>query len=761
MQYGHKILFDLCVKKFDELKRKGVSKKHVASAVVRYALKNWISHILEGLEDVEKLEGFVDSYLIDLEVMFASVVVDVNVALINLSSLESHEMSKHMSACARVIVKKLYSLIRKFAFSLQKHPQTFLQNIVNEGEEQLSSKASDLLQTRYKNIFYFQSNNYDRKNDAIEVRCYLSGQIQSISVSPNHDYVVCAYKRGIELFSLATGMSEWKKESFSRHSTNQFFSLGGFVHNVVFHPHENLIFPGRLDTVLTLQGELTTGLFHFDKDSCVFSICCFSMDGSKMVTHYGYLLFVWNVSNGSMERRISCNKLCSLSFTGDGNFLGTSAIHNVFSVYDVMNDYKVNHKRIKGKSQIAIVCTFDHNSWLCSVDRVLRVVSHNRVLSSDFGSLKGKRLPGNDHSSRELQRFLQHPEKSWLSKVRKNVMSDISHFDARRYILVGDKNVLFFSYNSSIINLFSIEGLAQTEQSASNVGKFVFSNMSLNGDFVYFSNPSTKNFTVCKLPSQDKYSRSLTDKLHFLVVRDGVIFYSKGNACIPELWNSDVTECLSSFDQLTDTIDCLSVSDEVIASVCYQTGSKCRIIFLNVLTKEIVKEMNITENTPSGFEMDVHACSINFYVLAKQSNQVSLWKDGKKVDGWENVFLKSVDGAEFSPGGNRLAVLYFHKISVFDVASKRNLAEILIDRGNYDYQPVFKFFDNENLLYSSENNMLYSININHWETTWLDIGDEIRSISVCRGRNIVCVGFDCSTNFELITVFPPRRSHTS
>ena len=366
-----------------------------------------------------------------------------------------------------------------------------------------------------------------------------------------------------ELFSLATGMSEWKKEFFSLHPTNPFFSLSGFVHNVVFHPHENLIFPGRLDTVLTLQGELTTGLFHFDKDSCVFSICCFSMDGSKMVTHYGYLLFVWNVSNGSMERRISCNKLCSLSFTADGNFLGTSAVHNVFSVYDVMNDYKVNHKRIKSKSQIAIVSTFDHSSWLCSVDRVLRVVSHNRVLSSDFGSLKGKRLPGNDHSSRELQRFLQHPEKSWLSKVRKNVMSDISHFDARRYILVGDKNILFFSYNSSIINLFSIEGLAQTEQSASSVDKFVLSNMSLNGDFVYFTNPSTKNFIVCKLPSQDKYSRSLTDKLHFLVVRDGVIFYSKGHACIPELWNSDVIDrgnydYQPVFKSLTYTyLDCL------------------------------------------------------------------------------------------------------------------------------------------------------------------------------------------------------------
>ena len=213
VQYGHKILFDLCVKKLDKLKRKGVSKERVASVVFSYALRYCIPHMLEGLEDEKKLEGFVDSYLIDLEVMFGSIFVDVNVVLINLRSLESHEISKDMSASARELVKKLYSLIKKFAFSLQKYPQTFLQNVVNEGEEQLSSKASDLFRTRYRDIFYFQLDEDNEQNDAVEARCHLSGTIQNIDVSSNHDYVVCGYiDGGIELFSLATVMSEWKEE---------------------------------------------------------------------------------------------------------------------------------------------------------------------------------------------------------------------------------------------------------------------------------------------------------------------------------------------------------------------------------------------------------------------------------------------------------------------------------------------------------------------------------------------------------------------
>ena len=757
VQYGHKILFDLCGKELDVLKRKCVCKKRVSSVVVTYALKYWISHMLEGLEDAEKLEGFVDRYLIDLEVMFASVFLDVNVALMNLRSLEGHEISKDMSASAKELVKKLYSLIQKFASSLQKYPQTFLQNVVNESEEQLSSKASDLLRTRYRDIFYFQLGEHDRQNDAIEARCHLSGTILSIDVSPNHDYVVCGYKDGgIELFSLATGMSEWKKDFVV-----PFDLLYYFTHHVVFHPRENLILPGRLDKVLTLQGKFTAGPFHCDEDSSEFSNCCFTVDGSRMVTNNDNGLFVWNVYNGRMERFILCCELRSLSFAASGNFLATVDIANFFSVYDLTNDYKVNDRRFECIS-IDIVSTFDRNSWLCCVDFVFRLVSHDLVLSSDFGSVETIPLPGNDRSSRELQRFLQHPEESWFSNV-------FARYPRPRYFLVGDKYFLLFSCNVSIMCLFSIEGLAQTEKSAPNVQERMLINISLNGDFVYLSNLSTKNFTLCKLSSQDKYSRPLTNKLNYLVVRDGVIFYSEGHACIPELWNSDVTKCLSSFDQLTGTANCLSVSDEVIACLCDQTASKRRIIFFNVLTKEIVKEMIISENSPS--LMGVYACSTKYHVLTQcfDSSEICLWKDGEKMDGWSDRFYQEstehflfIRGSQFSPDGNKLAICCSdsNEITIFDIASKIIQAQIATDELDRYGRLVLKFFDNENLLYSSLENMLYCINTNSCETVLIDIGYMAEEISVCRKRNIVCVGFYYFENFKLVTVCPPRRSHT-
>ena len=178
--------------------------------------------------------------------------------------------------------------------------------------------------------------------------------------------------------------------------------------------------------------------------------------------------------------------------------------------------------------------------------------------------------------------------------------------------------------------LFSIEGLAQT--GPPNMGSCVVSKISLNGDYLYLSDLLTKNFTLCKLPLQDKYSRPLVNKLDYLVVRDGVIFYSRGRACIPELWNSDVTECLSFFDQLTHTTKCLSVSDEVIACVCKQTATKCRIIFFNVSTKEILE--NVIFRAKFRLNIIVYACSIKYDVHVRVGHGfgTSLSKDGEKMD---------------------------------------------------------------------------------------------------------------------------------
>ena len=759
VQYGHKILFDLCVKKLNDVKEKGVSEENLAFPDVEYALKYCIPHMLKGLQDARKLESFLSDFFTDLEVVFAGVCVNVNLALYNLKSLKSPPISTCVSGNTRTIVEKLYFLIRKFVFSLGQHPQTFLQDVVNEAgepQEPLCLKATKLLETRYGDIFYFQLNNQVGIKRATEMSCILSGIITGIDISPKHDFVVCSYREGgVELFSLTTGMSEWKIQNYT-------VQLRGYLtrnilmlpHCIVFHPRQNLILPGRLDKVLTLQGTFTNGPFDCDLESSAFNNCCFSLDGSKMVTNHFNTLTVWDVVSGTKEKDISCKTLYSFSFTASGNFLGTADSENVFSVYDITNNYEVSSIQLhNSEDAVEIISSFEQNSWLCVVDCSFRCMNHDLILSPDLVSYNDIILPGNLHSSDELQCFLQNPERSWMSKIRRNIYNASlwSKLDAARYFLLSNGSVLVFSCRTYVMRIFNVDSLMHTKEFAPYNFDGLYLDISINGDFVYAC--GTQRFTVWKL--EDKCSRScqLPNRVRFLPVRGGIISYKcifAGPAATPELWNSDITKRLACFDQLAGARKLLPVSDEIIA-VIYP---KERVVFFNVFTNQIVHEMFFIQP-----DFSVLTCSINYYALVKCRGKIFLFKDGLTIDDWTKMFskaaLRDINGAEFSPGGNRLAISCFivDKIFTFDVASITMLPQISIHGKCTD----LKFYDEENLICGSKNQMIYLINVERGEIlTCLDVGDAPDPICVCRKLNIVCVGLKRSKRFEILKIFSPR-----
>ncbi|CAB4036382.1 E3 ubiquitin- ligase DZIP3 [Paramuricea clavata] len=530
------------------------------------------------------------------------------------------------------------------------------------------------------------------------------------------------------------------------------------AHCIVFHPRESLILPGRLDQGLTLKGTFTTGPFQCDEGSSKFTHCCFSSDNSRMVTFYRINLIVWNVLSGTKGKCIPCKTLFSFSFTASGNFLGTIDIENVFNVYDVTNDYTV-FKSIKILSQfpVEIVSTFEENSWFCSFQHIITTINLDLFLQVSLCDVMNVVLPSNFYYSRELKCFLQRPEMSWFSKV-KEILNDTfgwSSFTALRYILIGDKNVLIYSCESNTMHVFSLEGLVDTEERTPN-SKGVFSNLSANGDFVYLNNTWEQRFTICELDSNriKKYQKRLhSDQLDIPVVRDGVILYGENRT--PELWNSDLTQRLACFDQLAGIKQYLSVSGQLIACV-YQSD----VTFFNVFTKKIESKTIFNEDV-----LSVHACSSKYHVLAQiESSNISLWKDGTKVGGWEDVFftntsLRCILFAKFSAQGNRLALwsAEVNKIFIFDVASIKFLAQTPINGPHNDLIRL-TFFDNENLVCSSTNHMLYFINADRGEIlTCLDVGDIPAPIAVCRERSIVFAALNCSERFELIKVWLPRK----
>ena len=763
VQHGHKILCDLCVSQLGELKVSGVTDVAESSAAIKYSVKHWISHMLNGPEDSGKLDSLVSDFAADLEVLFASVCFDVDLTLENISSLTNNKMYDHVLESTKAIVAKLFFVIRRCSFLLRNYPHTFLQTVVNEGGGDLSLKASSLLQSRYKEIVYLEFIEKDRKHDALEGRCLLSGTISGIDISPKHDYVVCSYSEGeIELFSMATLMSVWKKPNFELElprplSLNNFFGCPGMLrHGIVFHPCGDLILPGRLDEVLSIEGKLRSGPFQCDESCSKFTNCCFSLDNSRMVTNYGNNLIVWNVASGDKIRCLSCKPLFSFSFTASGNFLGTVDHENVFNVYDISNDYTIsNCQQLNSQFPVEILSMFEQNSWFCCFDHKVVSVNQNvKVFDRNVG-LRDIILPSSLHYRDELKCLLHDPKQSWFSKVGKflNCWFVWSSFLELRYILIGDESVLIYSGRSNAMHIFSIKSLLDEEEQPNNL-RGVFSTISPNGDFAYQNNTWTQKLTIHNLESNTKFchvfqSRSVLD---IAAVRDGVIFCDENRT--PELWNNDVTQCLATFDVLVGMKKCLPVSDEVIACV-YDSY----VTFFNVFTKKIESKTSFNEKV-----FTVHACSIKYHVLAQiQSSELSLWKNGVKVDGWENVLrantsLRCIFWAQFSPQGSRLALFSeeIKKIFIFDVVSLRYVAQVAI-YGPSDDLLRFKFFDDENLVCGSTNHILYFINVDRGEIiTCLDMGNIPAPIDVSCKRSIVLAGVDCSERFELIKVCLPR-----
>ena len=759
VQHGHKILFDLCVLKLDELKVSGVTHLAKTNPSIRYSVKYWISHMLNGPENPGKLDRLVSNYVTDLEVIFASVYINVDLTLDNISDLTEYKVYHHVSESTRAIVERLYFVIRKFAFLLRDNPHTFLQNVVNESEGNLSLRASSLLQTRYKDIVYLEFVKKERKNDALETRCLLSGTISAIDISLNHDYVICSYSEGgIELFSTAAFMSVWKKPDFELEQPPPLTPLNGpcmLRHSIVFHPRDNFILPGRLDKVLTVQGKFRPGPFQCDENCSKFTHCCFSLDNSRMVTNCGNSLIIWNVTSGDKERGLPCNTLVSFSFTSSGNFLGTVDIENVFNVYDISKDYSVKSLKLTSQCPVEILSTFEQNSWFCSFDRRVASLEQNMNISISYVNLRDILLPSSLHYCDELKCLLQHPEQSWFSKVRKilNRTFGWSSFDALRYFLIGSTSVLIYSRRSNEMHMFSVKDLVDEVEQACNM-KGVWSNMSSNGDLAYLINACAQKLTIWNPESSTKSSNPFKNSSMFSIpiVRDGVILYDKDRT--PQLYNSDITQCLSTFHKLAGMERCFSVSEEVIA---------CKfdsyVIFFNVFTKEIESKTRFNEKV-----LSVYACSIKYHVLAQiESSEFSLWKNESKVDGWEEVFrantsLRCIFCAEFSPQGDRLALFSaeINKIFIFDILSIRYVAQVPTYGPSFDFLRL-KFFDNENLVCGSTDHILYFINIDRGEIlTCLDMGNIPAPISVSHKRSIVFAGLNYSENFELIKVWLHR-----
>jgi hypothetical protein len=184
--YGHRTLADICVLQMETLKQNELSLTFDDAIV--YALQYGIQHMLETeIKGIHSLTKLIVDCFTDLEIVHASVCIDIYATLSNLSSLESHNMH-NSSICEEMqtTIRTLICIIRKFTYILQDVPQSFLQHIVNENDDVLSSKASALLMTRYRGLAYFESEDeMENTEKAIIGRIFTGNEVFDIDISPS------------------------------------------------------------------------------------------------------------------------------------------------------------------------------------------------------------------------------------------------------------------------------------------------------------------------------------------------------------------------------------------------------------------------------------------------------------------------------------------------------------------------------------------------------------------------------------------------
>ena len=206
---GHEVLSKLCIDELDEVKRKGVDYVQV-SYTAKYALRHGVQHMLQ-VEDARvcTLEEVVAKFVLDLELVYAKLCVNVAVAFEDIVCVQKQSGIEELQGALNFLLV----LLRKHLGTLEKLPHAIFQTLLNEAVPELSSQASNLLESKYFEIAYME---YLRKEDLewrVQTKFECSAAVACFDVSRQLDYMVCECQDGtIQLWSLHTSKQLWKRD---------------------------------------------------------------------------------------------------------------------------------------------------------------------------------------------------------------------------------------------------------------------------------------------------------------------------------------------------------------------------------------------------------------------------------------------------------------------------------------------------------------------------------------------------------------------
>ena len=812
---GHEVLSKLCIDELYDVKRKGVTCAKF-SDTTRYALRHGVQHMLQ-LEDTRvcSLEEVVKKFVLDIELVYAKLCVNVTLASEDVICVQKQ---LHIEKCHEALTT-LFVLLRKHIATLEKHPHTIFQTLLNEGGPELSTKALNLLETKqYSEIAYMEYLQKEDLQGRVQTRFHCSAHVTCFDVSPQLDYIVCECdNRTIQLWSLHTGKQLWKRDVkvrkdyccqtydgwYVNEHINTPFRTTKYYHcyykydenppnslyrSVVFHPTEDLVLPGILSHAYTFDGDLKP-LFLSSK--CRFWVCSISADKTKMLTDCpdnAQSIIMWSLKDGSeMNRFTWSDDIMSFAWSREGRLLAISDLSCSLTLVDVMDGY-----RTLAQTTISEVCGMIKFSPDC---RCLYSLAFNQARCHLF--LLDVNMENNDNFSLDVLsdkvsyqpwEFESCSETGFLLGDPFCLPSEGGTIDSRNTshaFVLNEKSVLTAVYGAKTIEMLQLDELTKDSAGRSKTcaRKVV---LSLSGDTLYVITATNIYGSPATLMAWDITSgmfkpgkRVFEDtggfkKCNLVAVREGILLQTSHKAL--ELWNVELSECIRSWTGLEDITKVIPISEERVACEVQGTSqaeSACEVQRRlcagerKVVIVDTTREGNVSTISVHGHFL---GCNSKCHVISAAHGELEmkcgdkvLWKISQRCEYFGVCRCKA-----FSPTEQYFIFHGIKGVCVLDVVSGktlRTLPRTLVSFSSL-HELDSKFVSDEVCIAcftdALSRHLLQLVNFISGELlSEIAMESPVYSLAACSRERLVAIGFVYSkVNFKVLQVKLPGDKYS-
>ena len=776
---GHEVLSVLCIDGLNEVKRKGVDGTQF-SDTTKYALRHGVQHMLQ-VEDARvcTLEEVVTNFVLDLELVYAKLCVNVTAASEDIVCVQKHvDNEEHQRALNTLLV-----LLRKHLGTLEERPNAIFQTLLNEGSPELASESSHLLETKYSVMPYMEYLHKEDLQGRVQAKFQCSAAVLCFDVSPQLDYIVCECENGtIQLWSLHTGKQLWKRDSEVTKDYNWIYGpyrvlkppaasylLMSLYRSVVFYPLEDLVLPGILSHAYTFDGDLKP---LFASSRCRFSVCSISADKTTILTNCtsdAKSIIMWSLTDGSEINRFTWSRdIASFALSLNERLLAISDLSGSIGLLDVMDGYRTLAQTtvskvcgmIKFSPDGRCIYCLALNECSCNLFRFDVNMENDGNIFLDFLS---------EEVSNQPREFELCSDTGFLLGDPFCLQSERDTIHSRRTglaFVLNEQSVLRVASGCPIIEMLKFGEVANVSAGVSKttVVKVV---LSLNGDTLFViittdgSSATLRGWDISRgmfKPGKRVFGDACRcDEYNLAPLRKGVVLQTNRDTL--ELWNFELSECIRSWTDLGYITEVIPIS-EVRVACEVKRDVESEVIIVDATTEGSLSTVTI-DGEFVACNSKCHVITTDRRELQMQCGDVVFWK-------MSLPFLPSGrPQSTFSPTEQYCVLTDSEALYVLDVVLGEKLRTLQSRTHAHWFCAILdcKFVRDEECVTCFYGKLtgyfLQLFNVKSGDQlSEIAFESPVYSLAACPSERLIAIGFeDSKVNFKVLQVKFPGDKH--